>query len=97
MDIPHAIWTPWWRTLHQKIPTKERLNNIFPGEHSTTCTICQKENESDKHFWVECERKWKFWIRMLNFKKMSTEIRAKDTSMEYDISATDQASGWTHF
>ncbi|KAI8575608.1 hypothetical protein K450DRAFT_260884 [Umbelopsis ramanniana AG] len=57
MDIPHAIRTPWWRTLQQKIPTKERLHNIFPGEHSTTCTICQKENESYKHFWVECEKK----------------------------------------
>ncbi|KAG2172122.1 hypothetical protein INT44_004744 [Umbelopsis vinacea] len=78
MDIPHAIRTPWWRTLQQKIPTKERLHNIFPGEHTTTCRICQKEKESDKHFWVDCEHKWKFWVRMMNFKKIPPEIRLKD-------------------
>ncbi|KAG2185406.1 hypothetical protein INT44_002197 [Umbelopsis vinacea] len=78
MNIPHAIRTPWWRTLQQKIPTKERLHNIFPGEHTITCRICQKENESDKHFWVGCERKWKFWVRMMNFKTIPSEIRSKD-------------------
>jgi hypothetical protein len=50
-------------------PYNKRLHNIFPGTYNTTCRICQKENESDKHFWIECEHKWSFRMIMMKFKK----------------------------
>jgi hypothetical protein len=78
MEIPHAIRTPWWRTLQQKIPTNKRLHNIFPSKYNTTCRICEKENESDKHFWVECDHKWRFWMRMMKFKKIPPEIWSQE-------------------
>ena len=78
MDMPHAIRTPWWRTLQRKIPTNERLHNIFPGKCSSICRICGKEIESDKHFWMECHHKLRTWVRLMEGKKLGPELWSPD-------------------
>lgn len=65
MDMPHAIRTPWWRTLKGKIPTGERMANIFPATHTTLCRICSREPETDRHFWIDCGLKWRFWMQLM--------------------------------
>ena len=80
--------------LEQKIPTNKRLHNIFPSKYNTTCRICQKENESAKHLWVECEHNgscgWEWWAQENPSRDMVTR-----KSTEYDIITEDQASGCT--
>jgi hypothetical protein len=64
LDMPLHITTPWWRLLVNKTPTRMRLAKIFPNEYTPKCAICNLEEETDIHFWVQCTPKWRFWCRV---------------------------------
>ncbi|ORX57669.1 hypothetical protein DM01DRAFT_1284157 [Hesseltinella vesiculosa] len=69
-----AIWsipgssnaiTIWWRLLHGKIPSRQRLKILGLPLQDDCCTVCPKVPESDAHFFVYCPSKKAIWSRTL--------------------------------
>ncbi|KAI7897995.1 uncharacterized protein BX663DRAFT_546720 [Cokeromyces recurvatus] len=61
-SLPPAAHTVWFRTIHDKIPTKSLLNHLIPDTHpSPECTHCHHPEDNLRHFIYECPIKRHIW------------------------------------
>jgi hypothetical protein len=63
IPIPLPARTVWYRCIHKKLPTKQRLHQLIPTTHqSPLCTVCSLATiEDDFHFLFACPPKLAVW------------------------------------
>ncbi|ORX56713.1 hypothetical protein DM01DRAFT_1284732, partial [Hesseltinella vesiculosa] len=57
--------TIWWRLLHEKIPSRQRLKSLGFPLPNDYCVVCHEVPESDAHFMTNCPPKKAIWTRVL--------------------------------
>lgn len=73
----------WWQALTNSIPTKSKLNSLFPIA-KTSCTLCSPDSKSIIHFFQYCEiekftwrsSEWGLLIDCLPFISVTNWMRA---------------------
>ena len=58
--FPNMMVTAW-RVLWGRIPTREGLSRRGVMMNSVACSLCQSEEESCQHLFLECEHAWRVW------------------------------------
>lgn len=65
------VWTTAWRVLLDRIPTRSGLIRRGVLVNSTSCALCQAEDEIVQHLFIECpigQRVWSLcfkWVGIL--------------------------------
>ncbi|KAI9313446.1 hypothetical protein BX666DRAFT_1864536, partial [Dichotomocladium elegans] len=68
LPLSHGTRNIWFRTLHDTLPTSQRLHRISPSfMPSPACRICGCPEETSHHFWLKRPppkyHTWKsFWV-----------------------------------
>ncbi|KAK4516930.1 uncharacterized protein ATC70_000258 [Mucor velutinosus] len=61
LRIPLNARNTWFRVLHHKISTRERIQSRLKTPFNATCTICNSSTETTEHFLFACPLKRFFW------------------------------------
>ncbi|KAI9004019.1 hypothetical protein CLU79DRAFT_783318, partial [Phycomyces nitens] len=63
INIHHSTRNIWFRALHDKLSSSQRLNQILPVVFpSPLCRICLLSTDTAVHFLYLCPQKWLVWI-----------------------------------
>lgn len=64
LKCPNKITFLMWRTMKNRIPTKDNLRrkNIIIQQADLVCCICQHHCETLQYLFIECPVVWSVWI-----------------------------------
>jgi len=63
MDVPLAVRNPWYRLLHQKLPSAAVIHKMIPDLCGSSCRLCASVDvmEDPEHFLFLCPKKLTIW------------------------------------
>lgn len=68
LQIPLNARNTWYRVLHKKITSKQKLHLYMPSEYSDKCPLCPAPHqiENTEHFLFSCPLKYLVWTTAIS-------------------------------
>ncbi|ORX57667.1 hypothetical protein DM01DRAFT_249232, partial [Hesseltinella vesiculosa] len=75
LKIPGRSLTLWWRYIHHKSPSRDRMLYRQSHFNSPLCPLCNQAPENDYHLLVEGPAKWQAWQHLMTRQHQSPPSR----------------------